>query len=363
VDISTGTFDFEKLMEVTKTIVYNLNNVIDTNFYPVIETFRSNMRHRPIGIGVQGLADAFALMRYSFESEEAKRLNSEIFACIYYAALEASCDLAMMYGSYSSFKGSPASQGELQFDLWKTQPLTKINGKTSLELKWDSLRDQIKHYGLRNSLLLAPMPTASTAQILGNNESIEPFTSNIYSRKVLSGEFPIVNKHLLRDLIDRGLWNSRTRMELLAHKGSIQNIESIPNDLKDLYKTVWEIKQKSLIDLSADRGIYVCQTQSLNLFVSEPTISKLSSMHFYAWKKGLKTGIYYLRSKPKADAIQFTVDLNGPIDDFKTKKGVIEENKFKTREERAAAERAAIRAAIARGEYEDDETVCINCSG
>jgi ribonucleotide reductase alpha subunit len=363
VDVSTKTFDFEKLMEVTKTIVYNLNNVIDTNFYPVIETFRSNMRHRPIGIGVQGLADTFALMRYSFESDAAKRLNSEIFACIYYAALEASSDLAMIYGAYSSFKGCPASQRQLQFDLWKTEPLREINGKTKIELKWDTLKSQIDYYGLRNSLLVAPMPTASTAQILGNNESIEPFTSNIYSRKVLSGEFPIVNKHLLRDLIERGLWNSRTRMELLSHKGSVQNIESIPEDLKELYKTVWEIKQKTLIDMSADRGIYVCQTQSLNLFVSDPTISKLSSMHFYAWKKGLKTGIYYLRSKPKADAIQFTVDLNGPIDNFKTKKGTIEENKFKTREEKAAAERAAIRAAIARGEYEDDESVCINCSG
>lgn len=317
------------------------------------------MRHRPIGIGVQGLADTFALMRYSFESEEAKRLNSEIFACIYYAALEASCDLAMLHGTYSSYKGSPASQGDLQFDLWKTSPLKEINGKSKIELRWETLKTQIEYYGIRNSLLLAPMPTASTAQILGNNESIEPFTSNIYSRKVLSGEFPVVNKHLLRDLIDRGLWNSRTRMELLAHKGSIQNIESIPSDLKELYKTVWEIKQKTLIDLSADRGIYVCQSQSLNLFVAEPTISKLSSMHFYAWKKGLKTGIYYLRTKPKADAIQFTVDLNSPIDDFKTK----EESKYKTREERAAAERAAIRAAIARGEYEDDETVCINCSG
>lgn len=363
VDVKTKTFDFEKLMEVTRTIVYNLNNVIDTNFYPVIETFKSNMRHRPIGIGVQGLADAFALMRYPFESLEASRLNSEIFACIYYAALEASSELAMMDGAYSSFVGSPANLGLLQFDLWKTQPLSEFYGKTKIELKWDSLKQQIDSYGLRNSLLLAPMPTASTAQILGNNESIEPFTSNIYSRKVLSGEFPIVNKHLLRDLIERGLWNSRTRMQLLSHKGSIQNIPEIPEDLKELYKTVWEIKQKTLIDLSADRGIYVCQSQSLNLFVAEPTISKLSSMHFYTWKKGLKTGIYYLRTQPKADAIQFTVDLSGPIDDFKTKKGITEENRFKTRETRAAAERAAIRAAIARGEYEDDESVCINCSG
>ena len=363
VDVKTKTFDFEKLMEVTRTIVYNLNNVIDTNFYPDIETFKSNMRHRPIGIGVQGLADTFALMRYPFESLEASRLNSEIFACIYYAALEASSELAMMDGAYSSFVGSPANLGLLQFDLWKTQPLSEFYGKTKIELKWDSLKQQIDAYGLRNSLLLAPMPTASTAQILGNNESIEPFTSNIYSRKVLSGEFPIVNKHLLRDLIERGLWNSRTRMQLLSHKGSIQNIPEIPEDLKELYKTVWEIKQKTLIDLSADRGIYVCQSQSLNLFVAEPTISKLSSMHFYTWKKGLKTGIYYLRTQPKADAIQFTVDLSGPIDDFKTKKGVTEENRFKTREARAAAERAAIRAAIARGEYEDDESVCINCSG
>lgn len=362
VNTENKTFDFEKLMNVTKTIVYNLNNVIDTNFYPVIETLKSNMRHRPIGIGVQGLADTFALMRYPFESEEASRLNSEIFACIYYAALEASCELASVSGTYSTYAGSPTSQGLLQFDLWNTKPIQNIlNSK--VQLNWDHLKKQISQYGLRNSLLLAPMPTASTAQILGNNESIEPFTSNIYSRKVLSGEFPLVNKHLLRDLIERGIWNSRIRMQLLSSKGSVQNIPEIPNDLKELYKTVWEIKQKTLIDLSASRGVYVCQSQSLNLFVAEPTISKLSSMHFYTWKKGLKTGIYYLRTQPKADAIQFTVSLDGPVDDFKIKKSGIEDNKYKTREERAAAERAAIRAAIARGEYDDDESVCINCSG
>jgi ribonucleoside-diphosphate reductase alpha subunit len=294
------SFDFDKLVRVTKVATKNLNKVIDVNFYPVKEARNSNMRHRPIGLGVQGLADALALMRYPYESVEAANLNRDIFEAIYYAACDASCELAEQLGPYESYEGSPMSRGKLQFDLWNVEPTNRFD--------WASLRQRIAKFGLRNSLLVAPMPTASTAQILGNNESFEPFTSNIYTRRVLAGEFPIVNRHLLKDLIERNLWSPKTRLQIIANKGSIQGISSIPADLQDLYKTVWEIKQRTLIDMSASRGAYICQSQSLNIFIAEPNISKLTSMHFYCWKKGLKTGMYYLRTKPKADAIQFTVD-------------------------------------------------------
>lgn len=379
VNRETQSFDFYKLYEVVKVATRNLNKVIDINFYPIPETRTSNLKHRPIGIGVQGLADCFAMLNIPFESEKAMQLNEQIFAIIYHAALTASCELAERDGAYETFRSgplgpSPASQCILQFDLWNTKPLTTIdfNGY-NMELNWEILKIRIKRYGLRNSLLLAPMPTASTAQILGNNESIEPFTSNIYSRRVLSGEFPIVNKHLLRELIQRNLWNSKIRNQIMSNKGSIQNIEEIPEELKAVYKTVWEIKQKTLIDLAASRGAYVCQSQSLNLFVSEPTNSKLSSMHFYAWKKGLKTGIYYLRTKPKVDAIQFTIDKSSleEIDDFKVKNvpkrtrahSVYTEEEKETPEERAKRRRQEIREAIARGDYDDDNEVCISCSG
>ena len=299
-DKTPPTFDFDNLVAITKVVTRNLNKVIDVNYYPVPEARHSNMRHRPIGIGVQGLADAFAMMRYSFESEEARTLNRDIFEAIYYGAVCASIDLAERDGHYETYPGSPASKGQLQFDMWNVTPSKRFD--------WATVKQRLAKYGMRNSLLLAPMPTASTAQILGNNESVEPFTSNIYTRRVLAGEFPVVNRHLFRDLIDRGLWTPEIRLQIIADKGSVQRINGIPPDLRELYKTVWEIKQKTIIDLAADRGAYICQSQSLNIHIAEPTIAKLTSMHFYAWKAGLKTGMYYLRSRPKADAIQFTVD-------------------------------------------------------
>ncbi len=298
--VEDGVFDFQKLYEVAKIITKNLNKIIDHNYYPLPETARSNHRHRPIGLGVQGLADVFMLLRLPFESEEAQTLNRDIFETIYFAALEASMTLAKENGSYETFAGSPLSQGIFQFDLWKTSPSDRWD--------WSSLSEQIKQYGVRNSLLLAPMPTASTSQILGNNECFEPYTSNIYNRRVLSGEFVVVNKHLLQDLIQLNLWNPTVKNQLIAANGSIQSIPNIPKDIKALYKTAWEIKQKTLIDMAADRGAFICQSQSLNLFLAEPTASKLTSMHFYAWKKGLKTGMYYLRTRPAVDAIKFTVD-------------------------------------------------------
>ncbi|BFZ15041.1 hypothetical protein BsWGS_18080 [Bradybaena similaris] len=294
------TFDFDKLQQVTKVIVRNLNKIIDINYYPVPEAERSNKRHRPIGIGVQGLADAFILMRFPFDSPEAMQLNKEIFETIYFAALDASCELAEKHGPYETYEGSPVSKGVLQHDMWGV--------KTTTNLDWVSLRRRIGKFGLRNSLLLAPMPTASTAQILGNNESIEAYTSNIYSRRVLSGEFQIVNQHLLKDLTDLGLWSEDLKTEIIAAGGSIQGVASIPDDLKALYKTVWEIKQKVILEMAADRGAFIDQSQSLNIHIAEPNYGKLSSMHFYAWKLGLKTGMYYLRTKPAAQAIQFTVD-------------------------------------------------------
>lgn len=294
------TFDLMKLKEITKVITRNLNRIIDVNYYPVPEAKRSNMRHRPIGIGVQGLADAFILMRYPFESDEAQLLNKQIFETIYYGALEASCELARQLGTYESYPGCPVSKGVLQYDMWGVTPTDLWD--------WASLKEKIAKFGLRNSLLLAPMPTASTAQILGNNESIEAYTSNIYVRRVLSGEFQVVNHHLLRDLTESGLWNEEMKNDLLAHNGSIQNINGIPSDIKALYKTVWEISQRTVIQMAADRGAFIDQSQSLNIHIAEPSYGKLTSMHFHAWKLGLKTGMYYLRTKPAASAIQFTVD-------------------------------------------------------
>lgn len=296
-----GTFDHQKLHDITKVITRNLNKVIDINYYPVEEARRSNMRHRPIGIGVQGLADAFLLLKMPFESEEARGLNTDIHETIYHAAMEASMELAKKDGPYETFKGSPVSKGIFQFDMWGVTP-------KSGRWDWDSLKKEVKKNGVRNSLLLAPMPTASTSQILGNNECFEPYTSNIYTRRTLSGEFIIANKHLMRDLIELGLWNDTMKNKLIEANGSVQNIPEIPQHIKDLYKTVWEISQKSIIDMSADRGAYICQSQSLNIHIQDPNFGKLTSMHFYAWKKGLKTGMYYLRSKAATSAIQFTVE-------------------------------------------------------
>lgn len=298
--VEEGHFDFQKLYEVTKIITRNLNKIIDGNYYPLPETETSNRKNRPIGIGVQGLADVFMLLRLPFESDEAKVVNRAIFETIYFAALEASMELAKRDGSYETYGGSPLSEGIFQFDLWGITPSDRWD--------WSTLKTKILTHGVRNSLLLAPMPTASTSQILGNNECFEPYTSNIYNRRVLSGEFVVVNKHLLQDLIQHKLWNPTLKNQLIAANGSIQQIAGIPQELKDLYKTAWEIKQKNLIDMAADRGAFICQSQSLNLFLAEPTPSKLTSMHFYAWKKGLKTGMYYLRTRPAVDAIKFTVD-------------------------------------------------------
>jgi ribonucleoside-diphosphate reductase alpha chain len=298
--VQNGTFDHQKLFEVAQVVTRNLNKVIDSNDYPVEEARRSNMRHRPIGLGVQGLADTFILLNLPFESDEARQLNREIFETIYFGALTASKELAKREGPFETYQGSPTSNGILQYDMWNVTPSPRWN--------WQELKREIEQYGLRNSLLVAPMPTASTSQILGNNECFEPYTSNLYTRRVLSGEFIIVNKHLLRDLVKLGIWNELLKQKIIAQNGSIQQIEEIPPHIRELYKTVWEIKQKTLIDLAADRGAFICQSHSLNLFVSYPTYAKLTSMHFYAWKKGLKTGLYYLRTKAAADAIKFTVD-------------------------------------------------------
>jgi len=294
-------YDFDGLYNVTKVATRNLNKVIDRNYYPVEEARRSNMRHRPIGLGVQGLADAFLLMKLPFESDAAKKLNEDIFETIYFAACEASCDLAERDGSYETYTGSPASQGKLQFDLWNRTP-------KSGRWDWAGLKAKIAKHGLRNSLLVAPMPTASTAQILGNNESFEPYTQNLYVRRTLSGEFVQVNRHLLRDLISRGLWTEETRMQLIAHNGSVQHLD-LPAEVKELYKTVWEIKQRIVLDMAADRGAYIDQSQSLNIHMIDATTAKLSSMHFHGWQLGLKTGMYYLRTKAATDAIKFTVDV------------------------------------------------------
>ncbi|MGB0887057.1 MAG: ribonucleoside-diphosphate reductase subunit alpha [Vicingaceae bacterium] len=295
-----GKFDHQKLFDITYVATKNLNRIIDNNYYPVKEAENSNFRHRPIGLGVQGLADAFIMLRMPFESDEAKQLNKEIFETLYYASMTASKDLAKVDGAYETYEGSPVSKGEFQYDMWGVTP--------SDRWEWDILKEEVAKYGVRNSLLLAPMPTASTSQILGNNECFEPYTSNIYTRRVLSGEFIVVNKHLLRDLNKLGLWNDDLKNQIMLANGSIQDIPEIPQNLKELYKTVWEIKQRNIIDMAADRGAYICQSQSLNLFVESPNFAKLTSMHFHAWKQGLKTGMYYLRTKAARDAVKFTVD-------------------------------------------------------
>lgn len=297
--VENGEFDHERLFDITRVVTRNLNRVIDVNYYPIPEARNSNMRHRPIGIGVQGLADAFILMGYAFDSPEARKLNRDIFETIYFGAVTESNIIAQRDGAYESYEGSPASKGELQFDLWGVEPGDRWN--------WAELKGKIKKHGLRNSLLVAPMPTASTSQILGNNECIEPYTSNIYSRRTLSGEYIVVNKHLLNDLIRLNLWNEDMKEMLIANNGSVQDIPGLPQELKNRYKTVWEISQKAIIDMAADRGAFICQSQSLNLFVENANMGKLSSMHFYSWQKGLKTGMYYLRSKAAVDPIKFTL--------------------------------------------------------
>ena len=297
--VVNGQFDFDKLVEITKVATRNLNKVIDVNFYPIPEARNSNMRHRPIGLGVQGLADAFILMGMAFDSDAAKQLNKDIFETIYFAAVTESAALAEKLGAYETFQGSPMSKGMFQFDLWDVAPSNRWD--------WDGLRERVKKVGVRNSLLVAPMPTASTSQILGNNECFEPYTSNLYTRRTLAGEHIVVNKHLMRDLVRLGLWDEEMREAILAANGSVQGIEDIPQEVRDVYKTAYEISQKVIIDMSADRGAFICQSQSLNVFMEAPTFAKLSSMHFYAWQKGLKTGMYYLRSKAATDPIKFTL--------------------------------------------------------
>jgi ribonucleoside-diphosphate reductase alpha subunit len=298
--VKDGEYDYQKLHDITRVITRNLNRVIDRNFYPVEEARVSNMRHRPIGIGVQGLADVYQMLALPFDSPDAKQINKNIFETIYHASLTESCTLAQEDGAYESFQGSPASKGELQYHMWNTEPSDRWN--------WDDLIENIKTHGIRNSLLLAPMPTASTSQILGNNECIEPYTSNMYLRRTLAGEFLVMNRHLIKDLMKLGIWSKETKDNIIHRDGSIQHIEGIPQELKDIYKTSWELSQKALIDQAADRGSYICQSQSLNLFMANPDFKKLSSMHFYSWEKGLKTGIYYLRTQAAAKAVKFTLD-------------------------------------------------------
>jgi len=314
-----------------------------------VEARKSNMRHRPIGLGVQGLADAFILLRLPFECDAAKKLNSEIFETIYFAAMTASKDLAIKEGAYETYAGSPVSKGIFQFDMWNVEP--------SLRWDWYTLKAEVIKHGVRNSLLVAPMPTASTSQILGNNECFEPYTSNIYVRRVLSGEFVVVNKHLLKDLVELNLWNDDMKSRIISHNGSVQKIDNIPQEIKEVYKTVWEIKQRALIDMAADRGAFICQSQSLNLFVDAPTTSKLTSMHFYGWRKGLKTGMYYLRSKAASQAVQFTVEKQGgkltePLIDTHSLT-VVEDNTNSTSTE----------AKIIEGQVCTMEEGCISCSG
>lgn len=322
-----GAFNFKELARVVGVVTRNLNRIIDLNYYPVEEARRSNMRHRPIGIGVQGLADVFIVLRMPYESKEARQLNRDIFETIYYAAVEASMELAKVNGAYETFKGSPASEGRLQFDLWNETV-------TDERHPWTQLKKDVVEHGMRNSLLVAPMPTASTAQILGNNECFEPYTSNIYTRRVLAGEFAVVNKHLLRDLMQLNMWTTEMRESIVRGNGSIQHIDAIPPDIKELYKTAWEMSMRSIIDMAADRGIFIDQSQSLNIFTSEPTYQRMTSMHFHSWRKGLKTGMYYLRTKPAANAVKFTLAPQAPAS------------------QSPAAEKTA----------EDDEEPCASCS-
>jgi len=301
--IKNGEFDHKELFRITKRVTKNLNRVIDRNYYPIKEAENSNFRHRPIGLGVQGLADTFIKLRMPFTSDEAKQLNQDIFETLYYAAVTASMEEAQKDGPYKSYKGSPISRGEFQHNLWGIKD-EELSGNWD----WGKLRKDVKKHGVRNSLLVAPMPTASTSQILGNNECFEPYTSNIYTRRVLSGEFIVVNKHLLEDLVELGLWNDGIKQDIMRANGSVQGIDTIPQDIKELYKTVWELSMKDIIDMSRHRGYFIDQSQSLNLFMEGATMAKLTSMHFYAWKSGLKTGMYYLRTKSAVDAIKFTLD-------------------------------------------------------
>jgi len=346
---SEESYDFQKLYEVTRVVTRNLNKVIDRNYYPVPEARNSNMRHRPVGLGVQGLADAFLIMKLPFEGEAAKRLNEDIFETIYFAACEASCELAKEFGPYQTYEGSPASKGLLQFDMWSRTP-------RSGRWDWADLKARIARHGLRNSLLVAPMPTASTAQILGNNESFEPYTQNLYVRRVLSGEFVQVNRHLLKDLIQRGLWNEELRTQLVAQNGSVQHLD-LPDDVKELYKTVWEIKQRVVLDMAADRGAYIDQSQSLNIHMVNVTMAKLSSMHFHGWQLGLKTGLYYLRTKAAADAIKFTVEVQ------KLKKSVASDSDASTAATTSSVTPQGLEAsAIEALKAEGPKYSCVGCS-
>jgi ribonucleoside-diphosphate reductase alpha chain len=317
--VANGKFDHDLLFNVTKRVTRNLNKVIDRNYYPVVEAQNSNMRHRPVGLGVQGLADAFIMLRLPFTSDGAKKLNQEIFETLYFAAVTASMEMAKEEGPYSTFKGSPISQGEFQHNLWGLKD-EELSGRWD----WGSLRKEVMENGVRNSLLVAPMPTASTSQILGNNEAFEPYTSNIYTRRVLSGEFIVVNKHLLEDLVKLGLWNEDLKQELMRQNGSVQNLD-IPQDLKELYKTVWEMSMKDIIDMSRQRGYFIDQSQSLNLFMQDANYSKLTSMHFYAWQSGLKTGMYYLRTKSAVDAIKFTLNNDKKAEPLEVKEQLAEQ--------------------------------------
>jgi len=347
--VHDGVFDFQRLYTVSKVVTRNLNKVIDRNYYPIPEARKSNVRHRPIGIGVQGLADAFLMLKLPFESEPARRLNEDIFETIYFAASESSCELAEKEGPYETYHGSPASNGLLQFDLWNRTP-------KSGRWDWTVLKTKIAQFGMRNSLLLAPMPTASTAQILGNNESFEPYTQNLYVRRVLSGEFVQVNRHLLKDLIQRDLWTEDVRVQLIAHNGSVQHIDQIPADVKELYKTVWEIKQRAVLDMAADRGAYIDQSQSLNIHMVDATTAKLSSMHFHAWQLGLKTGMYYLRTKAAADAIKFTVEVD------KVKRASLQSGAQRPSVASAASTNNAEQQAIANLKAAEPKYSCIGCS-
>jgi ribonucleoside-diphosphate reductase alpha chain len=346
-------YDFDRLVEVTRVVTRNLNKVIDRNYYPIEQARNSNMKHRPIGLGVQGLADVFLMLRLPFDSPEARQLNKDIFEAIYFAACTESIALAKEHGAYESYPGSPASEGNLQFDLWGVTPSDRWD--------WAGLKEDLAKYGMRNSLLVAPMPTASTSQILGNNECFEPYSSNMYTRRTLSGEFVVVNKHLLHDLIGLGLWDNSMRNRLMQSNGSIQDFEDIPQHLRDLYKTVWEISQKVVIDMAADRGAFVCQSQSMNLFVENVNFGKLSSMHFYAWQKGLKTGMYYLRTKAARDAIKFTVDKDQLVKQSDDGDGQVKQGARKALTpspspgERGAAPRA--KAAVAGGSAQGFEEI------
>ena len=336
-------FDFNLLRKIVGIVTTNLNRVIDINFYPTPETKRSNMRHRPIGLGVQGLADVFAMLKMPWDSKEAYDLNKKIFEHMYYAALEASMEIAKKEGAYETFQGSPSSKGVLQFDMWHTTPST--------DLEWDKLKKSIMKYGLRNSLLVAPMPTASTSQILGFNECFEPFTTNIYSRRTLAGEYIVVNKYLVKELLEMGIWNEEMKQMIIANNGSVQLIDTIPNEMKNRYKTSWEISQKVIIDMAADRGPYICQSQSLNLFVADPNYAKLTSMHFHAWKRGLKTGCYYLRTKAPVTAQKFTVEPVVPI-----------VTKSETADDKKKRERKELLEKLANDYQEEESKGCTTCS-